>query len=357
MILVTGGCGFIGSNFVLEWLQNQNEPILVLDKITYAGNINNLDSLKNNPAFLFVRGDINDRHLVETLFQKYHPRAILNFAAESHVDRSINKPDDFIQTNINGTFCLLEVTRHYWSKLSDQEKKGFRFLHISTDEVYGALKPNEAAFTETTPYSPNNPYSASKAASDHLVNAYFHTYGLPTIITNCSNNYGPYQFPEKLIPLTILNALENKPLCIYGDGLHIRDWLYVADHCSAIRKVLAGATPGSTFNIGGHNEKTNIEVVKTICHLLDELHPNKLNKSYTSLITYIEDRPGHDRRYAINASYIQQELGWMPEESFDSGIRKTMQWYLNNKDWVQSIKMRDNFQSWLEVNYENRETI
>lgn len=352
MILVTGGSGFIGSNFVLDWLAFEDEPIIVLDKLTYAGNIANLDSAKNNPLFIFVKGDINDKDLVESLLKQYQPRAILNFAAESHVDRSINKPDDFIQTNINGTFSLLEAARHYWLKLDNAEQAAFRFLQVSTDEVYGSLKASDPQFSEATPYSPNNPYSASKAAADHLVNAYHHTYGLPTFITNCSNNYGPYQFPEKLIPFTLLNALQNKPLLIYGDGLQIRDWLYVTDHCAAIRKVLLSGTPGETYNVGGHCEKTNLEVVKTICHILDELKPNA--QPYATFITHIEDRPGHDRRYAIDASKIQHELDWVPKESFESGIHKTVSWYLKHLDWIATIKKNEEFQHWLELNYTDR---
>ncbi|MFZ2314357.1 MAG: dTDP-glucose 4,6-dehydratase [Gammaproteobacteria bacterium] len=354
MILVTGGSGFIGSNFVLDWIACQNEPIIVLDKLTYAGNLNNLNSVKNNPLFTFFQGDINDKGLIETLLKTYSPRAILNFAAESHVDKSINNPDEFIRTNINGTFCLLEETRQHWNSLNSDDQSSFRFLQISTDEVYGSLGVNEAAFSETRAYSPNNPYSASKAAADHLVNAYHHTYQLPTLITNCSNNYGSYQFPEKLIPLTILNALQHQRLSIYGDGLQIRDWLHVSDHCSAIREVLSKATPGQTYNIGGHCEKTNIDVVKTICSLLDKLKPKSDSSSYASLITHVKDRPGHDRRYAIDANKIYQDLGWLPKESFESGIQKTISWYLNNLDWISTINNNDNFQTWLELNYDDR---
>lgn len=351
MILVTGGCGFIGSNFVLDWLKYENDPIVVIDKLTYAGNLSNLDSVKENRRFTFVKGDINDKNLIESLIEKYKPRAIINFAAESHVDRSINNPDEFIKTNINGTFCLLESARHYWRDLNSKNQETFRYLQVSTDEVYGSLTAADHPFTETTPYSPNNPYSASKAAADHLVKAYYHTYGLPVFITNCSNNYGSFQFPEKLIPFTILNALQGKPLLIYGDGLQIRDWLYVTDHCAAIRKVLAKANMGETYNIGGHCEKTNIEVVKAICKILDELRPT--NKSYSSLITHIKDRPGHDRRYAIDSSKIQRQLGWNPQETFESGIRKTIFWFLDNLNWINTIKQDEYFQKWLEINYDN----
>jgi dTDP-glucose 4,6-dehydratase len=330
MILVTGGAGFIGSNFVLDWFTTTDEAVVNLDKLTYAGNLNNLQTLQNNPRHIFVRGDINDCDLVESLFKQHKPRAILHFAAESHVDRSIAGPADFIKTNINGTFCLLEAARTYWSVLNENDKKQFRFLHVSTDEVYGSLGLNDPAFSETTPYAPNSPYAASKAASDHLVRAYHHTYGLPTLTTNCSNNYGPYQFPEKLIPLTILNALQNKSLPVYGDGLNIRDWLYVSDHCSAIREVLAKGQVGEVYNIGGNSEKTNLAVVNTICTILDELHPNKSDKSYATLITHVKDRLGHDRRYVIDATKIKKELDWQPRENFISGIRKTVQWYLTH---------------------------
>lgn len=348
---MTGGCGFIGSNFVLEWLALENEPVVVIDKLTYAGNFSNLKSIENHPQFIFIKGDINDRELIESLLIKYRPRALINFAAESHVDRSINKPDEFILTNINGSFTLLETARNYWSKLQNAEQIAFRFLQISTDEVYGALKEAEAPFNEDHPYSPRNPYSASKAAADHLVKAYFHTYGLPVLITNCSNNYGPYQFPEKLIPFVILNALEGKPLLLYGDGLQIRDWLYVTDHCDAIRKVLKDGILGETYNIGGHCEKTNLDVVKTICATLDNIQPNSQLNSYSSLITHIADRPGHDRRYAIDANKIKVQLGWQPKESFNSGIHKTTLWYLNNLPWINSIKIKENYQDWLAVNY------
>ncbi len=352
MILVTGGAGFIGSNFVLDWLRQTDEPVLNLDKLTYAGNLENLAALKGDARHVFVQGDIGDRALVERLLQAHRPRAIVNFAAESHVDRSIHGPEDFIQTNVVGTFHLLEETRGYWGRLSEAEQAAFRFLHISTDEVYGSLGPNDPAFTETTPYAPNSPYSASKAASDHLVRAYHHTYGVPTLTTNCSNNYGPYQFPEKLIPLMILNATRGKPLPIYGDGLNVRDWLYVGDHCTAIRAVLARGRVGETYNIGGWNEKPNIEIVQTVCALLDELRPDPAGP-HARLITYVKDRPGHDRRYAIDARKIERELGWRPQETFDSGIRKTVCWYLDNMAWVEHIASGE-YRHWLERNYQAR---
>ena len=336
-ILVTGGAGFIGSNFVLDWLSQHDEPVINLDKLTYAGNLENLATLSDNPRHIFVTGDIGDTDLVASLLQKHQVRAIIHFAAESHVDRSIHGPDDFIQTNIVGTFRLLETARHYFVSLNEADKKGFRFLHVSTDEVYGSLSPNDPAFTESNRYEPNSPYSASKAASDHLVRAYHHTYGLPVLTTNCSNNYGPYQFPEKLIPLIIHNALSDKALPVYGDGMQIRDWLYVKDHCSAIRRVLEVGRIGEVYNIGGFNEKPNIEVVKTLCAILDDLKPRPDQKPYSDQITFVTDRPGHDRRYAIDASKIQQELGWEPGETFDTGIRKTVEWYLNNQAWVTNI--------------------
>ena len=336
-ILVTGGAGFIGSNFVLDWLSQHDEPVINLDKLTYAGNLENLATLSDNPHHIFVTGDIGDTDLVSSLLQKHQVRAIIHFAAESHVDRSIHGPDDFIQTNIVGTFRLLETARHYFASLNEADKKGFRFLHVSTDEVYGSLSPNDPAFTENNRYEPNSPYSASKAASDHLVRAYHHTYGLPVLTTNCSNNYGPYQFPEKLIPLIIHNALSDKALPVYGDGMQIRDWLYVKDHCSAIRRVLEVGRIGEVYNIGGFNEKPNIEVVKTLCAILDDLKPRPDQKPYSDQITFVTDRPGHDRRYAIDASKIQQELGWEPGETFDTGIRKTVEWYLNNQAWVTNI--------------------
>jgi dTDP-glucose 4,6-dehydratase len=335
VILVTGGAGFIGSNFVLQWIAAEGEPVVNLDKLTYAGNIRNLASLQGDRRHIFVRGDINDRSLLQRLFAQYKPRAVFHFAAESHVDRSIHGPEDFILTNVNGTFHLLEEARAYWLSLSSEQRKAFRFLHVSTDEVYGSLGSNDPAFSETTAYAPNSPYSASKAASDHLVRAYHHTYGLPTLTTNCSNNYGPYQFPEKLIPLMILNAIKGKALPIYGDGLNVRDWLYVEDHCQAIRTVLAGGRVGEMYNIGGWNEKANLEVVRTICRLLDELASS--SKPYADLITFVKDRPGHDRRYAIDACKIERELGWKPAESFETGIEKTVKWYLANQDWVKGI--------------------
>ena len=353
MILVAGGAGFIGGNFVLDWLSvPTNEGVINLDKLTYAGNLATLEPLKNDPRHVFVHGDIGDKTLVTKLLKEHQPRAIVNFAAESHVDRSIQGPSDFIQTNIVGTFNLLECTRQYWEGLHGAEKKQFRFHHVSTDEVYGSLSLSDHAFKETDPYEPNSPYSASKAASDHLVRAWFHTYGLPVVTTNCSNNYGPYHFPEKLIPLVILNALDGKPLPVYGDGQQIRDWLYVGDHCSAIREVLANGRLGETYNIGGWNEKANLEVVNTICKILDELKPRADKKSYTEQITFVKDRPGHDRRYAIDASKIEKELGWRPIESFNTGIRKTVQWYLDNPEWVQGV-FTGSYRDWLEMQYLN----
>lgn len=328
MIIVTGGAGFIGSNFVLDWLAQEDEGVINIDKLTYAGHLENLKTVINHPNHIFVQADINDRKTIDELLETHKPRAIVHFAAESHVDRSITGPADFIQTNILGTFHLLEAARHYVEKHKSNPKFNFRFLHVSTDEVYGTLGEHDPAFTETTPYSPNSPYSASKASSDHLVRAYFHTYHLPVLTTNCSNNYGPYQYNEKLIPVIILNALQQKPLPIYGDGKNIRDWLYVTDHCSAIRAVLKNGTLGEVYNIGGNAEKNNLEVVQQICEILDELRPLK-NASYKNLISFVKDRPGHDRRYAINSSKIQKELGWTPKENFDSGIRKTIQWYVD----------------------------
>jgi dTDP-glucose 4,6-dehydratase len=336
-ILVTGSAGFIGANFVLDWLAQSDETVINLDKLTYAGNLQNLDSVKDDPRHIFVHGDIGDDTLVPALLAQYQPRAIINFAAESHVDRSIHGPEDFIQTNIVGTFRLLESTRAYWSKLPETDKQQFRFLHVSTDEVYGSLAPTEPAFTEQNKYEPNSPYSASKAASDHLVRAYHHTYGLPVLTTNCSNNYGPYHFPEKLIPLIIHNALTGKALPIYGDGQQIRDWLYVKDHCAAIRRVLEAGQLGETYNVGGWNEKANIDVVHTLCDILDEEQPRSDGKSYREQITFVKDRPGHDRRYAIDASRLEQKLGWKPAETFETGIRKTVRWYLDNQDWVQNV--------------------
>ena len=351
MILVTGGAGFIGGNFVLNWLSNSaSEGIVNLDKLTYAGNLATLDSLKDDQRHVFVHGDIGNQDLVAKLLKKYQPRAIINFAAESHVDRSIHGPAEFVQTNILGTFNLLECAREYWSGLEASEKERFRFHHVSTDEVYGTLSLTDPAFTELHSYEPNSPYSASKAASDHLVRAWFHTYQFPVVTTNCSNNYGPYHFPEKLIPLVLLNALNGKPLPIYGDGQQIRDWLYVGDHCSAICEVLAKGKLGETYNIGGWNEKANIDVVKTICHILDELKPRSDGKSYAEQITFVADRPGHDRRYAIDASKIERELGWRPAETFDTGIRKTVQWYLDNPVWVEGV-VSGSYRDWLQKQY------
>lgn len=338
MILITGGAGFIGSNFVLDWLAQSDEPVLNLDKLTYAGNRENLASLQDDARHLFVRGDIGDAALLESLLETHRPRAVINFAAESHVDRSILGPEDFIQTNIVGTFRLLEACRAYWGKLEGDAKAGFRLLHVSTDEVYGSLGPADAAFTESHRYEPNSPYSASKAASDHLVRAYHHTYGLPVVTTNCSNNYGPYHFPEKLIPLMIVNALAGKPLPVYGDGQQVRDWLYVGDHCSAIRRVLDAGKLGETYNVGGWNEKPNLEIVHTVCALLDELKPKAGGGSYRAQISFVKDRPGHDRRYAIDARRLEKELGWRPAETFETGIRKTVRWYLDNPAWVASVQ-------------------
>jgi dTDP-glucose 4,6-dehydratase len=352
MILVTGGAGFIGSNFVLQWLLQSDEPVVNLDKLTYAGNLSNLDSLAGDPRHIFVQGDIGDTATIATLLREHNVRAIVHFAAESHVDRSIHGPAAFIETNVNGTFGLLEAARGYWSTLPEPQKSAFRFLHVSTDEVYGTLGPNDPPFTETTPYAPNSPYSASKAASDHLVRAYHHTYGMPVLTTNCSNNYGPYHFPEKLIPLVITNARAGKPLPIYGDGQQVRDWLFVTDHCTAIRRVLAEGTLGEVYNVGGWNEKANLDVVHTLCDILDELDP-KPEGSYRDQITYVQDRPGHDRRYAIDARKIERELGWKPAETFESGIRKTVQWYLDNQPWVKNVQSGD-YQNWLDKNYAQR---
>jgi dTDP-glucose 4,6-dehydratase len=348
MILITGGAGFIGGNFVLDWLKDPKvEGIVNLDKLTYAGNLGTLDSLKSDPRHIFVYGDIGDNELVAKLLNEYQPKAIVNFAAESHVDRSIHGPAEFVQTNIIGTFSLLECAREYWNNLDRENKNNFRFHHVSTDEIYGSLSAMAPAFTETHPYEPNSPYSASKAASDYLVRAWFHTYDLPVLTTNCSNNYGPYQFPEKLIPLVILNALNNKSLPIYGDGQQVRDWLYVGDHCSAIREVLAKGKLGETYNIGGCNEKSNIEVVKSICQILDELKPRADKKSYAEQITFVKDRPGHDRRYAIDAGKLKRELGWKPKETFDTGIKKTVQWYLDNSVWIEGV-VSGSYREWLQ---------
>ena len=351
-ILVTGGAGFIGSNFVLDWLATQAEPVVNLDALTYAGNLQNLAALQGDARHVFVKGDIGDRALLDRLLAEHRPRAVCHFAAESHVDRSIHGPVAFMKTNVEGTFTLLEATRGYWSALADDAKAAFRFHHVSTDEVYGSLAPDAPAFTETHAYEPNSPYSASKAASDHLVRAWHHTYGLPVVTTNCSNNYGPYHFPEKLIPLMIVNALAGKPLPIYGDGQQVRDWLYVGDHCSAFRAVLAGGRLGETYNIGGWNELTNQEIVDTVCALLDELSPNPAGP-YTRLITHVKDRPGHDRRYAIDARKIERELGWRPAQTFETGIRKTVQWYLANTAWVANVQSGD-YRDWLDTNYHAR---
>jgi dTDP-glucose 4,6-dehydratase len=349
-ILVTGGAGFIGSNFVLHWLAHEPRSIFNLDALTYAGNPQNLSSLAQNPAYTFVHGDIADAVLVADLFRQCRPAAVVHFAAESHVDRSIHTPEKFIRTNIIGTFQLLHAAREYWVGLLPSERDAFRFLHVSTDEVYGSLGPQDPAFSETTAYAPNSPYSASKAGSDHLVRAYHHTYGLPTLITNCSNNYGPRQFPEKLIPLMIINALEGKPLPIYGDGLNVRDWLYVEDHCEAIRTVLAKGRPGETYNIGGRSERTNLEIVNTICDVLEQERPGR---DYRSHITFVTDRPGHDRRYAIDSTKMETELGWEPRESFQTGIRKTVRWYLQNMDWVSNVTSGA-YQQWIAANYAAR---
>ncbi|WEW98438.1 dTDP-glucose 4,6-dehydratase [Pseudomonas nitroreducens] len=352
-ILVTGGAGFIGANFVLDWVAQSGEAVANLDKLTYAGNLENLASLEGNAQHIFVRGDIADSELLQTLLLRHRPRAVVNFAAESHVDRSIHGPEDFIQTNIVGTFRLLEAVRAYWNGLEGDEKEKFRFLHVSTDEVYGSLAYDAPAFTEQHQYEPNSPYSASKAASDHLVRAYHHTYGLPVLTTNCSNNYGPYHFPEKLIPLTIVNALAGKPLPVYGDGQQIRDWLYVKDHCSAIRRVLEAGVVGEVYNVGGWNEKPNLEIVNRVCVLLDELRPRADGKDYCEQIAYVTDRPGHDRRYAIDARKLERELGWVPAETFETGIRKTVEWYLANQGWVESVQS-GSYREWLEKNYAGR---
>lgn len=352
MILVTGGAGFIGSNFVLDWLKVNQEPVLNLDALTYAGNLENLQSLKGDARHVFVQGNICDKNLVSSLLSQYKPRAIVHFAAESHVDRSIFGPDLFFQTNVMGTLNLLECAKAFYDQeLSSEEKAQFRFLHVSTDEVYGSLGFNDPAFTEETPYRPNSPYSASKASSDHAVRAWFHTYGFPVLTTNCSNNYGPYQFPEKLIPLIISNALTRKPLPIYGDGLNIRDWLYVGDHCSAIRCVLEKGKLGETYNVGGHNERNNITIVKTICTILDEVQPHP-DGSYADLITFVKDRPGHDRRYAIDSTKLQTQLGWKPQECFETGIRKTVQWYLSHQTWVKNVQSGA-YREWTAKQYGN----
>jgi dTDP-glucose 4,6-dehydratase len=354
MILVTGGAGFIGSNFVLDWLAQSEEPVVNLDKLTYAGNTENLRSLDGDARHVFVHGDICDRALVERLLATHRPRALVHFAAESHVDRSIHGPADFMRTNVDGTFTLLEAVRGHWSTLAEDEKKAFRFLHVSTDEVYGSLAPTDTPFRETDAYEPNSPYSASKAASDHLVRAWHHTFGLPVLTTNCSNNYGPFHFPEKLIPLMIVNALAGKPLPVYGDGMQVRDWLYVKDHCSAIREVLARGRVGETYNVGGWNEQPNIDIVRAVCALLDELRPDPAGPR-TRLITHVTDRPGHDRRYAIDASKIERELGWRPAETFATGLRKTVGWYLEHADWVGRVQTGA-YRAWLSTNYGQRAT-
>ena len=351
-ILVTGGAGFIGSNFILDWFAHGTEPIVNLDKLTYAGNPENLRPLKDSPSYLFVHGDIGNRKLVRSLLDKHIPRAIVHFAAESHVDRSIHGPDEFIQTNILGTFALLEESRAWLENLVAARREEFRFLHISTDEVFGSLGPHAPRFTESTPFAPNSPYAASKASADHLVRSYHQTYGLPTLTVNCSNNYGPYQFPEKLIPLMILNAIANKPLPVYGEGSNVRDWLFVLDHCSAIRQVLSQGRIGETYNVGGHNQKTNLEVVNAICALLDEAKPHSKIR-HSSLITFVKDRPGHDKRYAMDFSKIALQLGWAPSETFDSGLRKTVAWYLDNPEWVAHVTSGA-YRQWIDKNYGNR---
>ena len=357
MILVTGAAGFIGSNFVLEWLRATGEPVVSLDALTYAGNLENLASLEGDARHHFVRGDITDRALVDSLLARQRPRAIVHFAAESHVDRSIHGPEAFLRTNIHGTFVLLEAARHYWESLrgdAPEAHAAFRFLHVSTDEVYGSLGADDPAFTETNPYQPNSPYSASKAASDHLVRAWHHTYGLPVLTTNCSNNYGPFQFPEKLIPLVITRALRGEPLPVYGDGMNVRDWLYVTDHCEAIRMVLERGRLGETYNIGGWNEKSNIEIVRTVCALLDEMQPDSVGPR-ERLITFVTDRPGHDRRYAIDARKIADEIGWRPAETFETGIRRTVRWYLDHAGWVEGV-LSGRYQDWVQSHYADRDT-
>jgi dTDP-glucose 4,6-dehydratase len=350
LILVTGGAGFIGSNFILQWIASERARILNLDKLTYAGNLNNLRAVEADPRYCFGQGDIVDRELLRNLLRHEQPRAIVHFAAESHVDRSIHGPDDFVRTNVNGTFSLLEEARAYWSALAEPDRASFRFLHVSTDEVYGSLGPNDPAFSENTPYAPNSPYSASKAASDHLVRAYHHTYGLPVLTTNCSNNYGPHQFPEKLIPLMILNARAGKPLPVYGDGNNVRDWLYVEDHCRAIRTVLSRGRIGETYNIGGRNEKRNLEIVGAICALLDELRPNDPVIPHSNLVVFVKDRAGHDRRYAMDTRKIERELNWHPLETFESGIQKTVRWYLEHEDWVRNVTS-GSYRQWIAKHY------
>jgi dTDP-glucose 4,6-dehydratase len=350
-ILITGGAGFIGSNFVLDWLAQSDEPVINLDKLTYAGNVHNFDAVQGDARHTFVKGDIGDGDLLRQLLSTHQPRAIVNFAAESHVDRSIHGPEDFVQTNVVGTFRLLEAVRAHWLALDHPAQQAFRLLHVSTDEVYGSLAAQDSAFTESHAFEPNSPYSATKAASDHLVRAWHHTYGLPVLTTNCSNNYGPFHFPEKLIPLMIVNALAGKPLPVYGDGMQVRDWLYVRDHCSAIRRVLEAGRVGETYNVGGWNEKPNIEIVKTVCALLDELRPRDDGSSYAEQISYVKDRPGHDRRYAIDARKIERELGWKPAETFETGIRKTVQWYLDHPSWVANVQT-GGYRDWVETQYQ-----
>jgi dTDP-glucose 4,6-dehydratase len=352
MILVTGGAGFIGANFILDWIRETDEPVVTLDALTYAGNRHSLASLGADSRLVFVHGDICDRALVDALLVTHRPRAVLHFAAESHVDRSIHGPAAFLRTNVEGSFTLLEAARAYWSSLPDREREAFRFLHVSTDEVYGSLHPCDPPFSETTPYAPNSPYSASKAASDHLARAWHHTYGLPVLTTNCSNNYGPYQFPEKLIPLMIVSALAGKALPLYGDGLNVRDWLYVGDHCAAIRQVLARGRVGETYNVGGSSERTNLQIVHAVCRWLDELRPDRAGP-YERLVSFVADRPGHDRRYAIDASKLERELDWRPRETFDTGIERTVRWYLDNESWVREVQS-GSYRSWLEVNYSSR---
>jgi dTDP-glucose 4,6-dehydratase len=353
-ILVTGGAGFIGANFVLDWLAAERETVVNLDKLTYAGNVESLASLNGDPRHVFIQGDISDQPLVSDVLHEYCPRAILNFAAETHVDRSIYSPSEFIQTNVVGGVNLLEAVRRYWNELAEPERQSFRFLHVSSDEVYGSLQATDSPFRETDAYKPNSPYSASKAASDHFVRAWHHTYGLPVLTTNCSNNYGPYQFPEKLIPLCILNALDGKPLPVYGDGQQIRDWVYVKDHCCAIRRVLEAGMVGETYNVGGWNEKTNLEVVKTICRILDDAKPRQDGKSYAQQIAFVADRPGHDRRYAIDATKLERSLGWKPEDTFETGIRKTVQWYIDNPMWVLHVNSGE-YRQWVDTNYTHRQ--
>ena len=349
-ILVTGGAGFIGSNFILQWMKTESSPVINLDKLTYAGNLSNLESVSANSRYQFVHGDICDRPMFGELLRRHRPRAIVHFAAESHVDRSIHGPDDFVRTNVNGTFSMLEETRAYVAEMGPTEMTNFRFLHVSTDEVYGSLQPDDPPFSEVSPHAPNSPYAASKAGSDHLVRAYHHTYGLPTLTTNCSNNYGPYQFPEKLIPLTILHAIQGKPIPVYGDGQNVRDWLYVEDHCEAIRKVLSTGKLGETYNLGGRSEKPNLEIVGMICQILDELRPRDAVVPHKKLITFVTDRPGHDRRYAMNADKIERELGWRPRETFESGIRKTIEWYLAQQPWIEEVTS-GNYRQWMAKQY------